>query len=243
MGLNELLKKNKFKSELSKFKLNNSQIDEVIKIYDYVITIFLNSFSEELKTNKDLNRSRIDSRLIEDIGRIVCLNKNFLINDLTMEYIINKKNSLTVLQFLNNFHYLAQTNIDNDNFHFNVSLFIKYLMNRAYEDNTYLESVLVNKSLSKITIDYLNCVKDLSNTSDPEKALDMFNYLVGIIWYEELINEYPDIVTDINEYVINHFDEIMEEIKLDDAISDSSYEDNVTSILDTYKNKKVKKLN
>ena len=242
MGLNELLKKNKFKSELSKFKLRNDQIDEAIKIYDYVITIFLNSFDEELKTNKNLSRSRIDNRLIEDIGRLVCLNKSFLINDLSMEYIINKKNSFTVLQFLNNFHYLAQTNIDNDNFHFNLSFFIKYLMNRAYEDHNYLELVLVNKSLNKITIDYLKCINNLSNVSDPEKALDMFNYIVGIIWYEELIDEYPDIVIDLNEYLVNHFDEIMEEIKLDDAISDTSYDDNVTSIIDTYKNKKVKKL-
>ena len=70
----------------------------------------------------------------------------------------------------------------------------------------------------------------------------MFNYIVGIIWYEELIDEYPDIVIDLNEYLVNHFDEIMEEIKLDDAISDTSYDDNVTSIIDTYKNKKVKKL-
>lgn len=242
MGLNELLKKNKFKSELSNLKLSNEQIDEVIRLYDYVMNIFMNNFSEELKNNKDINKSRIDSRIIEDIGKIVFLNKSFIICDLTMDYIINRNNTITILQFLNSFRYLSQSTIENDNFHYNVSLFIKHLMNRAYEEPDYLEKVKENQSISKITTDYFDCVNELSNTPDPEKALDMFNYVVGIIWYDELIKEYPEIVLDMNLYIINHYDEIMEQINLDATMSDTSYDDNITDIIDAYKNKRVKKL-
>ena len=115
-------------------------------------------------------------------------------------------------------------------------------MNRAYEEPDYLKTILENQSISKITMDYLNCVKDLSNASDPEKALDMFNYVVGIIWYEELIKDYPDIVLDMNMYIINHYDEIMEQIDLDATMTDTSYDDNLTDLIETYKSKKVKKL-
>ena len=116
MGLNDLIKKAKLKGEFSKYRLDNNQIEEALGLYDYVITYFLDNFSEELKTNKDISRARIDSRIIDAIARIVYLNKSFIINDITMEYIINKKNSFTILQFLNNFHYLSQTSNENCNF-------------------------------------------------------------------------------------------------------------------------------
>ena len=242
MGLSDVIKKTKFKFDLSKYKINNEQKEEVYNLYNYVIELFLDKFSNELKENNDITRSRIDNRLIEDIVRIVKLNKNFIINDVTMEYIINKKNSLTILQFLNNFHYLSQTISDNENFFFNISLFIQYVMSRAYEDKEYLEIVTNNDSLSKITIDYINNVSSFKDVSDTEGILNMYNYLVGMIWYNEYIKEYPDIVIDMAIYLINHYDEIKEEIDNDSTVSDTSFNDNLEGIIDNYINKKVKKL-
>ncbi len=242
MGLSDVIKKTKFKFDLSKYKINSEQKEEVYNLYNYVIELFLDKFSNELKENNDITRSRIDNRLIEDIVRIVKLNKNFIINDVTMEYIINKKNSLTILQFLNNFHYLSQTISDNENFFFNISLFIQYVMSRAYEDKEYLEIVTNNDSLSKITIDYINNVSSFKDVSDTEGILNMYNYLVGMIWYNEYIKEYPDIVIDMAIYLINHYDEIKEEIDNDSTVSDTSFNDNLEGIIDNYINKKVKKL-
>ena len=242
MGLSDVIKKTKFKYDLSKYKINSEQKEEVYNLYNYVIELFLDKFSNELKENNDITRSRIDNRLIEDIVRIVKLNKNFIINDVTMEYIINKKNSLTILQFLNNFHYLSQTISDNENFFFNISLFIQYVMSRAYEDKEYLEIVTNNDSLSKITIDYINNVSSFKDVSDTEGILNMYNYLVGMIWYNEYIKEYPDIVIDMAIYLINHYDEIKEEIDNDSTVSDTSFNDNLEGIIDNYINKKVKKL-
>ena len=242
MGLSDVIKKVIFKIDLSKYKLNREEKEEVYNLYNYVINIFLNKFSNELKKNKDINKMHINNKIIDDIARIVSMNKSFIINDITMEYIINKKNSFTILQFLNNFHYLAQSNHENNIFNYNLSIFIKYLMNRSYEDKDYLNKVLNDNSLSKITNDYLNTVLEFKNIEDTEEALDLYNYIVGIIWYDELINNYPDIVLDMGIYIINNYDEIKEEIMLDSTISESSYDDNVTSILDSYKNKKVKKI-
>ena len=104
MGLSDVIKKTKFKIDLSKYKLNNDEKEEVYNLYNYVIEIFLDKYNKELKENKDINRRRVDDRIIEDLVRIVQLNKSFIINDIVMEYIIVKKNSQTILQFLNSFH-------------------------------------------------------------------------------------------------------------------------------------------
>ncbi len=242
MGLNDLIKRTKLKGELSKYKLNNDQIEEALSLYDYVIAYFLDNFSEELKTNKDISRARIDSKIIEDITRIVYLNKSFIINDVTMEYIINKKNSFTILQFLNNFHYLSQTTNENTNFYYNLSNFIKYVVNRAFDEKEYAKMVMKNESINKIAIDYLNSVKELKAVEDTQGAIDMYNYLVGYIWYNELVKEYPDIITDICEYLINHYDEIKEQIEEDSTMSDTGFDDNMEAVINAYINKKVKKL-
>ncbi len=115
-------------------------------------------------------------------------------------------------------------------------------MSRAYEDKEYLEIVTNNDSLSKITIDYINNVSSFKDVSDTEGILNMYNYLVGMIWYNEYIKEYPDIVIDMAIYLINHYDEIKEEIDNDSTVSDTSFNDNLEGIIDNYINKKVKKL-
>ena len=243
MGLSDVIKKTKFKLNLSKCRLNNEQKDQVYDLYNYVIEIFLDKFGNELKTNNDITRSRVDSRLIEDITRIVQLNKSYIINDITMEYIINKKNSITILQFLNNFHLLAQSFSENNNFFFNISSFLQYVMNRAYEDKEYYNMVISNEGLSKLTNDYMNSVSSFKEVSDTEGILEMFNYLVGMIWYNDYIKNYPDIVIDMAIYLVNHYEEIKEEIENDSVVSDTSYNDNLDGIIDNYINKKVKKLN
>jgi hypothetical protein len=242
MSLNEFIKKAKLKIDLSKYKLNNNQIDEVYNLYNYVIKIFLDNFSDELEKNKDISRTRIDTKLIEDITRIVLMNKSFIINDITMEYIINKKNSFTIFQFLNNFHYLSQASNDNEHLYYNLANFINYVMNKGYEDKEYLDKVLSNPSLSKITIDYASNVSSFKDVSDTEGILNMYNYIVGIIWYNELIKEYPDIVIDMCVYLLNHYDEIKAQIEDDSTMSDTSYSDNIDTIIDMYKNKKMMKL-
>lgn len=242
MGINDFIQKSKIKLELGKYKLSNEQIDDVFNIYNYVIEIFLDKYSEELKTNKEFNRNKVDSKLLDDIGKMVSLSKNFLINDLTMDYIINIKNSQTILQFLNNFHYITQTNSENDNYFYYLASFIDYLMNKAYEDNEFLNKVNNDNSLSKITNDYLNVINEFKSVSDTEKAIEIFNYIVSIIWYNEYIKDYPDIVVDLGLYVINHFDEIIEQINIGSAYSDTSFDDNCSAIVMNYISKKVKKL-
>ena len=242
MGLSDVIKKTKFKIDLSKYKLNNDEKEEVYNLYNYVIEIFLDKYNKELKENKDINRCRVDNRIIEDLVRIVQLNKSFIINDIVMEYIIVKKNSQTILQFLNNFHLLAQSYSENEHFFFNVSMFIQYIMNRSYEDQEYYERISHNESLSKILVDYLNSISSFKEVNDMEGILELFNYLVGMIYYHEYIKEYPDIVMDIAVYILNHYDEIKEEINNDSAVSDTSFDDNCTRILDNYINKGVKKL-
>ena len=242
MGLNDVIKKTKFIIDLSKYKIDNNQKEEVYSLYSYVMKIFLDNFSNELKNNKDISKLRIDNRITEDIVKIVTNNKGFIINDITMEYIINKKNSFTIFQFLNNFHYLSQTAIDNENFYYNLSNYINYVVNKSYEDNDYLNKVLNNPSLSKIIIDYANIVSNFKDVSDTEGCLSLFNYLIGIIWYNGLINEYPDIVVDMAVYLINHYDEIKTQIEEDSTMSDTSLSDNLENIIEAYKNKKTKKL-
>ncbi len=242
MGLNDVIKKTKFIIDLSKYKIDSNQKEEVYNLYNYVIKIFLDNFSDELKKNKDINRLRIDNRIIDDLVQIVKTNKSFIINDITMEYIINKKNSFTILQFLNNFHYLSQTTIDNENFYYNLANFINYVVNKGYEDSEYLNKVLNNPSLSKIIIDYANNVSNFKEIADTEGILLMYNYLVGMIWYNGLIEEYPDIVIDMAIYLINHYDEIKEKIEDDSSMSDTSLSDNLEEIIEIYKNKKTKKL-
>lgn len=242
MGLNDVIKKTKFIIDLSKYKIDNNQKEEVYSLYSYVMKIFLDNFSNELKNNKDISKLRIDNRITEDIVKIVTNNKGFIINDITMEYIINKKNSFTIFQFLNNFHYLSQTAIDNENFYYNLSNYINYVVNKSYEDNDYLNKVLNNPSLSKIIIDYANIVSNFKDVSDTEGCLSLFNYLIGIIWYNGLINEYPDIVVDMAVYLINHYDEIKTQIEEDSTMSDTSLSDNLENIIEAYKNKNTKKL-
>ena len=190
MGLSDVIKKTKFKIDLSKYKLNNDEKEEVYNLYNYVIEIFLDKYNKELKENKDINRRRVDDRIIEDLVRIVQLNKSFIINDIVMEYIIVKKNSQTILQFLNNFHLLAQSYSENEHFFFNVSMFIQYIMNRSYEDQEYYERISHNESLSKILVDYLNSVSSFKEVNDMEGILELFNYLVGMIYYHEYIKEF-----------------------------------------------------
>ncbi len=48
MGINDFIQKSKIKLELGKYKLSNEQIDDVFNIYNYVIEIFLDTYSEEL---------------------------------------------------------------------------------------------------------------------------------------------------------------------------------------------------
>lgn len=243
MGLSDVIKKTKFILDLSKYKLTSDQKEDVYNLYNYVIELFLERFGNELNDNNDINRSRVDNRIIEDIVRIVQLNKSFIINDIVMEYIIVKKNSQTILQFLNNFHLLAQSVSENEHFYFNVSMFIQYIMNRSYEDTEYYEKINSNPGLSKILVDYLNSISSFKEVNDPEGVLELFNYLVGMIYYNEYIKDYPDIVLDMAVYILNHFDEIKEEINNDSAVSDTSFDDNCSRILDNYINKGVKKLN
>ena len=242
MGLNDLIKKTKLKGELSKYKLDSKQIEETLSLYDYVMGYFLEKFSDELNSNKDISRARLDTRIIEDLARIVYLNKSFIINDITMEYIINKKNTFTIFQFLNNIHYLSQTATENSNFYYNLSNFINYVMNRVIDDTEYSKMVMSNESLSKIVIDYLNVVKDFSSLEDTEGAINLFNHLAGYIWYNELIKEYPDIIRDIHEYVLINYDDIKAQIVEDSTMSDTSFDDNCEEIINFYINKKVKKL-
>ena len=115
-------------------------------------------------------------------------------------------------------------------------------MNKAYEDNEYLNKVNNDNSLSKITNDYINVINEFKSVSDTEKAIEIFNYIVSIIWYNEHIKDYPDIVVDLGLHVINHFDEIIEQINIGSAYSDTSFDDNCSAIVMNYISKKVKKL-
>ena len=205
----DLLKKNKIAMYLVKYHLTNDQFERVYEIYTLINKMVNEEYNEEEKKEYiTVSRNRILERILDDIVDSVKNSKDFMINDFTLDYLINNKNGHTLLQFSSNFHFLInQNSINRGNSYYSLEHFIEYIYNKSCNDKDYLERLSTDKNFYIIINDYpesYNKILELNN----DKLLSMYNQLVGLLWYNELLDK-EKIISKIGDYIYNNKEELL----------------------------------
>ncbi|MBP5684476.1 MAG: hypothetical protein J6X02_04385 [Bacilli bacterium] len=237
----DLLKKNKISIAIGKYHLTNEEIDKVYELYIKINQILNEEFSEEEKKEyMTVSRNRLLERILEDLVDSVRNKKEFMINDFTMDYLLNKVPK-TLLQFTSNFHFLVgQNNLNRMNEYYSLEHFIEYLYKRACNDNDYLQKLNDDQYFSIIINNYQKNYQKLLEFNEPI-LIKIYNQMIGLLWYNEML-EQESIIDKIGNYLYNNNEDLISRFSEYTILGDEVLADEYDNLLDDIMNNKVKRL-
>jgi len=236
----DLPKKARVTSYLSKYKATQEQIEDVFNIYTYVVSK-MNELNIDIEKYNQQEIINLLERTVEDIYSAIKNNKSFLINDYTLEYLIDGKNKSTLLQFESAFRFLVGTDEENRNTcYYALSSFIEYLIKSSSDSIKYKE--LDNYPILKKIVDSYNKSIGFLNELNEPALITTYNYLVALSYYQELINENDYFIEDIGVYLYNNYESILERIDNMKLMGEDETCDEYENILEEIKSRKIKKM-
>ena len=237
----ELPKKARVSGYLSKYHASSEDIEKVFDIYTNIV-IKINESGEEVGQYTPQERIKILERIVDDIYDAVKSKKDFIINDYTLEYLIKGKKMPTLLQFANNFRFLVNCNPANrNNCYYALANFMEYLYKKVSTDNEEYQRLTDENHLKTIMDSYHKCI-ELLRELNSSQTITIFNYLVGIAWYQESLINNETLIEEIGVYLYNNYVDVIPRVDNDLVMDEDAVCDEYDNILEEIKHLKTIKL-